>query len=201
MNTLQKGQIDKLMGEVRTLLAQARQATAHAVNTAMVTTYWMIGQRIVVEEQNGSNKAAYGEQILQKLSSALEKEFGNGFSYSNLINMRQFYLTYPDKEICYTMCSKLSWSHNRLIMRVQNTPSDIKEKLKKDKSIESIRTQFVHTVINERGEEQYTLTAGSQSEGTKRTIGIESAVFLALQEQSFLFIDVIVFTTIECDGC
>ena len=120
MNTLQKGQMDKLVGDVRTLLAQARQATARAVNTAMVTTYWMIGQRIVVEEQNGSNKAAYGEQILQKLSSALEKEFGNGFSYANLRNMRQFYLTYPDKEICYTLCSKLSWSHNRLIMRVQD---------------------------------------------------------------------------------
>lgn len=121
MSTLQKGQMDKLVGDVRTLLAQARQATARAVNTAMVTTYWMIGQRIVVEEQNGSNKAAYGEQILQKLSSALEKEFGNGFSYANLRNMRQFYLTYPDKEICYTLCSKLSWSHNRLIMRVQDS--------------------------------------------------------------------------------
>ncbi len=121
MNTLQKGQMDKLVGEVRTLLTQARQATARAVNTAMVTTYWMIGQRIVVEEQNGSNKAAYGEQILQKLSSALEKEFGNGFSYANLRNMRQFFLTYPDKEICYTLCSKLSWSHNRLIMRVQDS--------------------------------------------------------------------------------
>ncbi len=120
MNTLQKGQMDKLVGDVRTLLTQARQATARAVNTAMVTTYWMIGQKIVVEEQNGSNKAAYGEQILQKLSSALEKEFGNGFSYANLRNMRQFYLTYPDKEICYTLCSKLSWSHNRLIMRVQD---------------------------------------------------------------------------------
>ena len=121
MNTLQKGQMNKLVDDVRTLLAQARQATARAVNTAMVTTYWMIGQRIVVEEQNGADRAVYGEQILQKLSSALEKEFGNGFSYANLRNMRQFYLTYPDKEICYTLCSKLSWSHNRLIMRIQDS--------------------------------------------------------------------------------
>lgn len=120
MSTLQNSQFNKLVGDIRTLLAQGRQATARAVNTAMVTTYWMIGQRIVMEEQNGSNKAAYGEQILQKLSSALEKEFGNGFSYANLRNMRQFYLTYPDKEICYTLCSKLGWSHNRLIMRVQD---------------------------------------------------------------------------------
>ena len=121
MNTLQKGQMDKLVGDVRTLLAQARQATARAVNTAMVTTYWMIGRRIVEEEQNGKDKAAYGQQILQKLSAALESEFGNGFSYANLRNMRQFYLTYPSEEICYTLCSKLDWSHNRLIMRVADS--------------------------------------------------------------------------------
>ena len=121
MNTPQKGQMDKLVGDVRTLLSQARQATARAVNTAMVTTYWMIGRRIVEEEQNGKDKAAYGQQILQKLSAALESEFGNGFSYANLRNMRQFYLTYPSEEICYTLCSKLDWSHNRLIMRVADS--------------------------------------------------------------------------------
>ena len=121
MNTLQKGQMDKLVGDVRTLLAQARQATARAVNTAMVTTYWMIGQRIVVEEQNGSNRADYGEYILKRLSKALTPEFGNGFSYSNLKNMRQFYKTYANDEIGYTLCSQLGWSHNRLIMRVQDS--------------------------------------------------------------------------------
>lgn len=51
MNTLQNNQLDKLVGDVRTLLSQARQATVRAINTAMVTTYWLIGQRIVVEEQ------------------------------------------------------------------------------------------------------------------------------------------------------
>ena len=121
MNTLQNNQLDKLVGDVRTLLSQARQATARAINTAMVTTYWMIGQRIVVEEQKGADRAAYGQQILQRLSAALEKEFGNGFSYANLRNMRQFYLTYPEEEICYTLCSKLSRSHNRPIMRVQDS--------------------------------------------------------------------------------
>ena len=63
-------------------------------------------------------KAAYGEEILQKLSKELTSEFGNGFSYANLRNMRHFYRTYPDPEKCYTVCSKLSWSQNRLIMRV-----------------------------------------------------------------------------------
>ena len=54
-------------------------------------------------------------------SRALTAEFGDGFTCDNLKNMRQCYLTYPDKEICYTLCSRLSWSHNRLIMRVQDS--------------------------------------------------------------------------------
>ena len=120
MNTLQKGQMDKLVGDVRTLLAQARQATARAVNTAMVTTYWLIGQRIVVEEQKGSDRADYGAYILKRLSKELTPEFGNGFSYANLKNMRQFYKTYANDEKGYTLCSQLGWSHNRLIMRVES---------------------------------------------------------------------------------
>lgn len=120
MNKVQNNSIEKLVGEVRNLLAQARQATARTINTAMVTTYWMIGQRIVVEEQNGAERADYGAYILKRLSKELTPEFGNGFSYANLKNMRQFYKTYANDEKGYTLCSQLGWSHNRLIMRVEN---------------------------------------------------------------------------------
>ncbi len=58
--------------------------------------------------------------MLENLSKELSASFGKGFSYANLRNFRQFYLTYPDQAICYTVCSKLSWSHNRLIMRVDD---------------------------------------------------------------------------------
>ena len=58
---------------------------------------------------------------MKRLSKALTPEFGNGFSYSNLKNMRQFYKTYANDEIGYTMCSQLDWSHNRLIMRVSDS--------------------------------------------------------------------------------
>lgn len=105
--------------EIRLILEQARQKAYQAVNSAMVEAYWLIGKRIVEEEQEGKEKAEYGEAVLKKLSIALTTEFGKGFSYANLRNFRQFYLTYPNKEICYTVCSKLTWSHNRLIMRVE----------------------------------------------------------------------------------
>jgi predicted nuclease of restriction endonuclease-like (RecB) superfamily len=106
--------------DVRQILAGARQQAFSAVNSAMVQAYWQIGKRIVEEEQGGQAKAAYGERLLPELSRALTAEFGSGFGYANLRNFRQFYLTYPDSEICYTLCSKLSWSHNRLIMREED---------------------------------------------------------------------------------
>ena len=104
--------------EIKQILALARQKSYQAINSAMVEAYWNIGQRIVSEEQKGKERAAYGEGILKELSIALTAEFGKGFSYANLYNMRQFHLTYPDFEIFYTLCRKLTWSHNRLIMRV-----------------------------------------------------------------------------------
>lgn len=105
---------------IRHILRDARRKTYANVNFIMVETYWKIGRRIVEEEQGGQAGAAYGEGLLQALSRELTAEFGKGFSYSNLRNFRQFYLTWPDFEKCYTLCSKLSWSHNRLIMRVHD---------------------------------------------------------------------------------
>lgn len=107
--------------DIKQILAQARQKAYSAVNAAMVEAYWLIGKRIVEQEQQGEKRAAYGENILKDLSKALSAEFGKGFSSANLRNFRQFYLTYPDQEICYALRNKLSWTHHRLIMRVENS--------------------------------------------------------------------------------
>jgi len=115
-NTLSKNYI----AEIKQILEMARQKSYMAVNFAMVEAYWLIGKRIVEEEQQGKVRAAYGEEILKTLSAELTKEFGKGFSAPNLRNFRQFYLTFPEQEICYTLCSKLSWSHIRLAMRVSD---------------------------------------------------------------------------------
>ncbi len=107
--------------DITLILQNARDKAYSTVNTVMVEAYWLIGQRIVEEEQQGEVRAKYGQRLLENLSITLGKEFGKGFSYANLRNFRQFYLTYPEQEICYTVCSKLSWSHNRLIMRVNDS--------------------------------------------------------------------------------
>jgi DUF1016 N-terminal domain len=75
----------------------------------------------VEEEQHGEKRAAYGESILKELSKELTEAFGKGFSFAIVYNMRQFYLVYNgNNEIFYTLCINLTWSHNRLIMRVEN---------------------------------------------------------------------------------
>lgn len=85
------------ISEIRNILAQARMKAYQSVNSVMVEAYWLIGKRIVEEEQNGKERAEYGEALLKNLSVALTKEFGKGFSSSNLRNFRQFYLTYSDR--------------------------------------------------------------------------------------------------------
>jgi hypothetical protein len=75
---------------------------------------------IVEQEQQRKERANYGDQLLVNLSRYLSGTFGKGFSYANLKNFRQFYLTWPKDEIRYTLCSELNWSHIRLIMRLDS---------------------------------------------------------------------------------
>lgn len=107
--------------DIRKILTQARNKVYAVVNVAMVEAYWNVGRRIVEEEQKGKRRAGYGEYLLQTLSEYLTKELGKGYTEANLRNFRQFYLSFPESgEIRYAVRSELSWTHYRLIMRVDN---------------------------------------------------------------------------------
>ena len=94
--------------EIRELLENARKNVAQQVNTQLLTTYWNIGRIIVEYEQQNQIRADYGKQTLRELSKELTREFGKGFSVSNLQFMRRFYQSY---QIQQTVSVKLSWSH------------------------------------------------------------------------------------------
>jgi predicted nuclease of restriction endonuclease-like (RecB) superfamily len=81
----------------------------------MVEAYWLIGKRIVEEEQHGESRAEYGKAILKTLSSELTGEFGRGFDERELRRIRQFYQSFP---IRGTLRPELTWSHYRLLVRV-----------------------------------------------------------------------------------
>ncbi|WP_273384625.1 PDDEXK nuclease domain-containing protein [Actinobacillus porcinus] len=106
--------------EIKQILANARQKAYTAVNSAMVEAYWKIGERIVLEEQNGADRAAYGKEIIKNLSLELTNEFGAGFGERNIRNFRQFYLMFQDLEIWKSVISKLTWTHIQRTLKISN---------------------------------------------------------------------------------
>ena len=94
--------------DIVSLLEAARRAAARSVNAMMTATYWAIGQRIVSFEQGGQDRAAYGEALIERLSSDLSVHFGRGFSKQNLWQMRAFHLAWPAKQISQTPSAKSS---------------------------------------------------------------------------------------------
>lgn len=114
---LQKENIEKTYGSIRLILEEARSNAYRAVNSAMVRAYWQIGKIIVEEEQKGRVRAGYGEYLIKELSLRLSKEYGSGFDISNLWFFRQFYTTFPIPD---AVRRELSWTHYRILLRVEN---------------------------------------------------------------------------------
>ena len=105
--------------EISNLLKEARKSIVSNINTTMTKTYFLIGKRIVEEEQNGDERAEYGENLIKNLSKRLTEEFGKGFSKRNLWQMKQFYLAYSKVQTVSAQF-KLSWSHYLILMRMEN---------------------------------------------------------------------------------
>ena len=99
---------------IRDTLAQARTKVYSAINSAMVEAYWDIGRQI---EDAVGDRAEYGKGLLRYLAEQLTSEFGKGFTERNLRAMRQFYASFP---IRHTLCAELSWSHYRLLMKIND---------------------------------------------------------------------------------
>ena len=106
-----------LFAEIREVLVTARQTAYKAVNFATVTAYWNVGRLIVEDEQKGHIRAEYGKAILADLSKRLTDEFGKGFDERELRRIRQFYLVFPKWD---ALRPELTWTHYRLLIRVQN---------------------------------------------------------------------------------
>lgn len=102
--------------QIKEILSNARSKVYSAANFVMVEAYWEIGKSIV-EKQGGNATAEYGTSLLKELSKQMTADFGKGFTVTNLSYMRQFYLTFPNR---HALRDKLSWTHYRMIMKVDN---------------------------------------------------------------------------------
>ena len=98
----------KLIDNITTLWGEAKSKAIAAVNTELLDANWQTGKYIVEYELKGKDRAEYGKQLLVNLAKDLTARNGKGFSRSNLVYMRKFYLAFP---ICETVSHKLTWSH------------------------------------------------------------------------------------------
>lgn len=101
---------------IKEILESARNQVYSTANSAMVRAYWSIGKSIV-EQQGTDDRAEYGKNLIAELSAQLTRDFGKGFTPTNLRYMRQFYLTFPN---CHALRDELSWTHYRMIMKVED---------------------------------------------------------------------------------
>ncbi len=108
---------ERTYSAIRASVISAQNKVYSAVNSAMVLAYHEIGEQIY-KACGENDRAEYGASLLQFLSEKLTAEFGQGYTIANLRNMRQFYMTFPNR---YTLCSELSWSHYRLLMRIADS--------------------------------------------------------------------------------
>ena len=118
--------------ELKEIVQQAKQFAYSAVNYAQIRQNWLIGQKIVEQEQMGKARAEYGKQVIKLASEALTAEFGCGYSETNIRNFRKFFLTFSDLQIQQAMPAEsmlqikqavpaqLSWTHYERLMRVKN---------------------------------------------------------------------------------
>ncbi|MCD4774010.1 MAG: PDDEXK nuclease domain-containing protein [Bacteroidales bacterium] len=108
-----------LFSEVKQLIEEARQTVAVVVNATTTVLYWNIGERINTEIL-GNKRAEYGKEVVKSLSRNLTEEYGKGWSEQQLRHCLRIAETFPNKEILYTLCRQLSWSHLRTIMYLKD---------------------------------------------------------------------------------
>ena len=176
---------NSMMNEIRELLSSAHQRVAVQVNTELLSTYWNVGRIIFEHEQESKDRAAYGKQTLKQLSKDLTKEFGKGFSVSNLQFMRRFYQTY---QIQQTVSVKLSWSHYCELLTISDTDKRSfyeKEAINSGWSIRELKRQ-ISTSLYER----LLLSEGKTNKETVLALaekGIEMATPLDMIKDPYVF--------------
>lgn len=103
--------------DVRNIINNSRNAAIRSVNFERVQMYWKLGERIVIEEQGGNERADYGTYLIQNLAKRIEAEFGSGFSIRQLERARQFYRTFP---IASALRTQFNWSQYKLLIHIED---------------------------------------------------------------------------------
>ena len=103
--------------DIKSIIDSARSQAVRSVDFARVQMYWLMGQRICLEEQQGKKRADYGSRLIRSLAESIEPVYGSGFGVRQLETCRQFYRIYP---IAHTLRAQLNWSQYKLLISIPN---------------------------------------------------------------------------------
>ncbi len=147
MSTRQPLVPDRLLSDVRSIIADARASAIRSVDSARVMMYWQLGKYIVEEKQGGKQRVDYGSRLLCNLAKVMEPEYGSGFFYRQLAFCRQFYLAYP---IVNALRSQFNWMQYRLLIQIPDTEKreyyELKTQLVRErKRIEQLLDNATHS--------------------------------------------------------
>ncbi|KAA6312521.1 hypothetical protein EZS27_036564, partial [termite gut metagenome] len=116
--TLEKTELrEEFISDIRNIITSSRNAAVRSVDLERVMMYWKLGERIIVEEQQGQERAEYGTYLIRNLATKIEPEFGSGFSIRQLERARQFYRTYP---IASALRTQFNWSQYKLLIHIDD---------------------------------------------------------------------------------
>lgn len=150
-----------LIADIKQIIEQSREQAYASINTMMIQSYWLVGRRIVEEEQGGASRAAYGEALLKSLASELMPVYGNSFSARRLRSYRQFYLYFSEIEIWHSRVPNLTWTHYRELLAVNDAAARQWYMQEAAKEMWSVRTlhrnissQYYHRLLQSQAKEQ-----------------------------------------------
>jgi len=181
MSNIEKTNCNAIVAEIRKIIEQGRSQAYAAINASMIFTYWNVGRRIVEEEQHGSARAEYGQELIRKLACELEQDYGNAFNYRNICNFRKFYLMFSDIEIVNARVHNLTWTHFRHLLCVDDERArlwylkEASEQLWSTRELErNIYTQYFYRLL------------ANQKDKAKEVIDIHSSVSTKIDKTEFI---------------
>jgi predicted nuclease of restriction endonuclease-like (RecB) superfamily len=163
--------LDELVSRIKKIFTDARDRVTRNVNLDMIYTYWEIGKEIIDNEQDGNLRAEYGKNLLITLSKRLTRDLGKGFSRSNLQNMRNFYVAYPNRQ---TLSGNLSWSHYCELLKISDIDKRAfyeKESTNSNWAVRTLQRQIESSLF-----ERLILSQGKQNKQIVRKLAAEGQV-------------------------
>ncbi len=182
--------------DIKHIIEQARKQAYSSINTMMIQSYWLVGKRIVEEEQGGASRAEYGKALLKNLAAELTPIYGNAYSVRRLRDYRQFYLYFKDIEIWHSRVPNLTWTHYRELLMVNDETARNWYMHEAAKEMWSVRTlhrnissQYYHRLLQSQAknvviEEMKQLTAPMQNDKLEFIKNPVVAEFLGLAQNS-----------------